>query len=257
MVNLNTHRIERYSISLTYRCNASCKGCNRFLDIWEWPSSDITLADLTEGFKRLCRDRAIVAKIRLSGGEPLLHPQYEEAARLIVNVWNKWPIENRKMSQWVTVFTNGIIKPPSENIPYLTHRSSGVDEKKPKRFWWPMMISPHDLGMRFSPNDLKNGCRRSLGCGRLFDAFGFSFCTFAGALGRLFGIDPYSAKPVTETLLEICKHCPFSVGNKKAFQLFAGVGKGKIEYPTKTYRKIMSSCKPMLFKRFLEREYQE
>ena len=70
-------RTIRFGIALTYNCNMACSGCNRFLDVSPWKDSNITLEGLQEGYERAiaCVN---IEKVRVSGGEPLLHPQFAE-----------------------------------------------------------------------------------------------------------------------------------------------------------------------------------
>ena len=245
---------ERFSITLTYRCNARCSGCNRFLDLWEWDDSDVTLEELEKGYERVREAGITPVKIRMSGGEPLLHPRFEEAIETIQRTWNTWPREQDR-HRWVTVFTNGLIPFPLENSIYLHHRVSGTGERKTSVFW-PMMLSPHDL--RLNGGRGWNGvpCGRQFGCGRLFDCHGFSWCVFAAPFGRMLGIDPYSAEPTTDGTKWICMHCPFSMGVRWAFKMFEEVKAGKLRYPTRTWRKALRLRRgdPMKFERFLDRE---
>jgi len=217
-------RTIRFGIALTYNCNMACPGCNRFLDVSPWKDSNITLEGLQEGYERAiaCVN---IEKVRVSGGEPLLHPQFAECMNIIQNSWNK------EYGGRTCVFTNGKIQPPpTKGWRYNTSSSSSKEI-----YFQPPMISPHDLGLEPSI-PLNAGCRRQAGCGRLFDAFGFSCCMFAGAIGRLLGIDPYSPTPVIDGMYSICKHCVFAQGIKKAFALFKSANEGEFEYPTRTYK---------------------
>ena len=246
--------LQRFSITLTYDCNSSCRYCNRFLDLWKWKNSDILLADIKEGYKRVQQSGIDVAKVRISGGEPILHPRYEDAICLINDTWNTWPREHSDR-QWVTIFTNGIRPSPLKDGVYWKHRVSGTKEEK-SEFFWPTMLSPHD--MKLEPKHGFDGvpCLRAKSCGRLFDSSGFSFCVFAPVIGRLLGIDPYKAMPVLDGMFEICRHCIYSVGYRQSLKLLEAARLGKIRHPTRTYRKLIRSVKePAQFPRFLDREY--
>ena len=153
----------------------------------------------------------------------------------------------------MVVFSNGIKDRPS--IPNTRYRVAAptLEEKEVKHT--PPMISPLDLGL--TPSRGFNGyCHRQRACGRLFDCYGFSFCIFAGAIGRVLGIDPYKPHPVLDGNIDICGHCPFTMGVGGAFKLFDDVNQGKIEYPTKTYREGIQRIKReghIKFPKFQER----
>lgn len=61
---------------LTYRCNASCSFC----DIWERPSSYVTLENLKKNLQDL--KRLGIKVIDFTGGEPLLHRQLDKFLEL-------------------------------------------------------------------------------------------------------------------------------------------------------------------------------
>jgi hypothetical protein len=219
----------------------------------KWDDSDMLMGDLELGWERVKREGIEVIKVRVSGGEPLLHPRFSEMMLYIGETWNK---EYRKGAR-TCVFTNGTVKrPPRRGWRYRTMPMSD----RP-RLLIPTMVSPSDLGMRrrrghVDQRGMMHSCRRQFGCGRLFDAFGFSFCVVAGAMGRLLGEDPYSSRPVVHARRDFCGHCPFGFGIRNAHRLFQRVWSGKVEYPTKTYRAALERVRaegPMQFKKFQER----
>lgn len=226
----------RFGIVLTYDCNLRCQGCNRFLDVMRVPDSDIGLDDLQEGYNRVVVAGIEIRKCRVTGGEPLLHPQFVEAMKLISRTWNK------DYGGRTCVFTNG-----TQDMPLAGRRkgrrwrykSSAATDKKVA--FWPSMLSPHDLGLEPVLGG-EQRCKIQAGCGRLFDHFGFSFCILAAPLGRLLGIDPYSAHPLLQGCTEICKHCPFSQPRHVRSKLFRDAAAGELEggYPTKTFRQAVA-----------------
>lgn len=243
MINEVAVKLIRFGICLTYRCESECAYCNRYLDHLKCPDSDIQLDDLEIGWQRAKEAGLQVEKVRITGGEPLLHPQFVDACRIIGDTWNK------DYGGRTLVFTNRKDSlPKTEGWRYRGGSLTG------KKIHQPPMISPADLNIKGSCG-VDTYCHRQRGCGRLFDAFGFSFCIFAGPLGRLLGIDPYEARPVLKGDPRICQHCVFAAGVKTAFALFAKVRDKQIEYPTRTYRKALERLdnRPISFPRFQER----
>ncbi len=239
----------RYCIVPTYRCNAKCQHCNRLLGAVPWPDSDMTVEDVKLGWKRIQERSVAVQKVRVSGGEPLLHPDFVELMEAINATWNRRYTRQRR----TCVFTNGSLPLPPRREWRYNLSGTGPDKTESLK---PPMISPSDLGMPF--NRRPGGfCQRQFGCGRLFDAHGFSFCFLAGPVGRMLGIDTYHAYPALDMEEEICGHCPFAVGVRGAFALFRAAASGELEYPTKTYREAIERWKVgggIKLKKFQERK---
>ena len=85
------------NISLTFRCNLRCPYCfaREFVDA---KSGDISLDNFNTALEFLTKDNAI--HLGLIGGEPTLHPQFEEILQQV--------IDHPKVSA-ATVFTNGVL----------------------------------------------------------------------------------------------------------------------------------------------------
>lgn len=230
--------LARYGVCPTYRCNLSCKYCNRFLDKVPWPDSDMELGDVAVAGERLRRANFVVTRIRFTGGEPLMHPRFAELARSFQKEWTP--------TMTMHSFTNNVL-PQVKDAPVRFHGSGSSNHL-------PWMISPTDLGMATNSGYV-TPCYVQWSCGRLFDAFGFSFCVHAGSLGRLFGIDPYHGYPVLLGLPELCRHCICSLPRKKQFLVQKAFLKGEEEYPTKTYKRLLGlrRSEPMTFPRFRSR----
>lgn len=83
-------------VNLTYRCNSRCIMCN----IWRSkPRKEMGLME----WKKVIKDPFFseIKAITISGGEPILHPEFEEIAELLIN-------EVPKLEQ-LSVITNGFL----------------------------------------------------------------------------------------------------------------------------------------------------
>jgi len=229
----------RFGVAPTYRCNQECRWCNRFLDLLPWPDSDMRLEDVRTAGELLREHGIVVGRIRFTGGEPLMHPRIGDLCREFQREWN--PLTRMHM------FTNGSLGRP-RGLPARV-RSTGAG----KAGHMPWMVSPADLGIATYFGYVKP-CRVQWVCGRLFDAFGFSFCIHAGSLGRLLGIDPYSGYPQMMGRPEICRHCICSVPIRKGRNnVQRAAMAGEFEHPTKTFRDAMENVGkdgPMVFPKF-------
>jgi len=241
----------RFGMALTYRCNASCKYCNRFLNYIPWNDTDVSLDDLKLGWEAVQRSGLTVEKVRITGGENLLHPNFEEYMNYINSTWAKHYVGDGDRPRTV-VFTNGIL--PRVNMPQVRY-NCWKDTKTKIESHTPPMLSPVDLGLK-PVAGVGNYCHRRRACGRLFDCHGFSFCIFAGAIGRVIGVDPYKPYPVLDGIDEICDHCPWSLGTGGAFSIMRDAAAGNLPHPTKTYAEGLEKVKSgegIKFPKFQER----
>src|SRR3954470_3161753 len=75
-------QLERLPLAILYlteRCNSRCITC----DYWRTGHIDMSLDSVTRLLPSLVRLETQV--VLISGGEPLIHPQWREIARLLVN----------------------------------------------------------------------------------------------------------------------------------------------------------------------------
>jgi len=185
-----------------------------------------------------------IHKVRITGGEPTLHPNLRAICEAVDSHW-----QPEKQS---VVLTNGSL--PKPDIGGLKFRYAWGTDKTKAELHRPWMISPVDMGLKPIVGFNGKDCWVQRGCGRGFDAFGFSCCVFAGALGRLFGIDPYSANPVEFGTEELCRHCVCSLSRKDQWRLWVDAMEGRLPTPTTEYVKALERVKSgtIKFKRFEE-----
>ena len=112
-------------------------------------------------------------------------------------------------------------------------RPIDMDTKKVRHI--PYYASPYDLGIE-PTHGFADACSMASGCGRSFNAYGFTPCMQYPHIGRLLGRDVHSAHPKFLGDFEICKHCICSLSRVRRLKLQKGIVEGKVEYPTKTYR---------------------
>jgi hypothetical protein len=152
----------------------------------------------------------------------------------------------------IKVLTNGIAERPSLPTgarwvvdPILPGNTEYKDHQ-------PFLMSPADYGIE-SPY-LGKSCTTANVCGSVFEAFGFSFCGLAGALGRLLKINPYSEEPTRKLNPDICKHCIYSLGRRERRELedrsertFIRRGEthggGDLPYPSPTWKAAIEEYK--------------
>lgn len=232
-----------FQLDLTLACNGRCKDCMKMLDVLPYtdPDPHVTERDVEVAAILLRRYRIRVRRIRVSGGEPLLHPRFKDMCKLIKEEWDPGVMR---------IFTNDTKGQPKQGRG-TTYRTISIADKVGEHR--PQLISPADLGVSSRQNYAGCGIRSS--CGRCFDTYGFACCGQASVLERVLGVDTHSAYPVLQAVPELCRHCIFSLGRRSQRRLWNAVWNGEIEYPTKTYREGIKRERnaPLERKRFLER----
>ena len=241
----------RLVINLTYRCNLHCKFCYQMFDVLPAgdETSDMSEEDLAVAAERMGERGLRVAAIKVSGGEPMLHPRLESLCEAIKAHWGK--------DMGLRVYTSGAVSRVFKKCGIMvTHNRIFVHRPASKAVLHrPMLISPADHGLEpiLGP---ERPCGFQLRCGRNLDAYGFAPCQLAWARARLFGVDPYDRHPVLVGMRELCRHCLHSLGRSTRARLENAALAGEIDYPSPTYRKAIERCRNEgfpTFTRFLER----
>jgi len=235
-----------FHVDFTFRCNGGCRDCMKLLGLVPRNSLDSDLSiDHIKKIARILNEHKIrLRRLRISGGEPLLHPQFVTLFRMIEKFWK--PIVIR-------VYTNNTIPfPPGINHSTTTMRPLSIDQKEIKHR--PFYISPVDIGIEPKQGFL-NACKMSAECGRSVNAFGFTPCMQYPHIGRILGKDVHSSRPMLLGDLEICQHCICSLTKREQRKIRLKVADGTIDYPTKTYREGIAREReqPTTMKLLLER----
>jgi hypothetical protein len=213
-----------FEINTTYDCNASCKWCNRALDITSWPDSHVTPRQVKAMVAELKRYR--ITRVTLGGGEPLMNPQLQEIVDIVATLG---PVRRgyRVLTNTLDYRGRDLITLPKG------FKWVGSDARTKDHYpqWW----SPADYGWEYTGQ-----CRIIRSCGRGFDAWGFLCCGIAGILGRLLGVDPYRKTFVRDMMPDICKHCQHSLPRENIRRIHRRIKAGKLEYPTKTWWEVFN-----------------
>ena len=176
----------------------------------------------------MLRDRGIIVrKLRFSGGEPLLHPNVKRLSELAKERW--------RPTGWFKIFTGGIPAGMERGDLPRAGRLRWNPPKAKAVFHQPVLVSPLDVGLKMVWG-VGRPCKFQAKCGAAFDAYGFSPCTRAWSLGRLFGFEVHSREPSLVGWEELCRHCLHSVSEADRLKVRRDVLAGKMEYPSRTFR---------------------
>jgi len=235
--------LRRFQVPITYRCDRVCRWCDRLIGVlpWEDEDTDISMEDVRRAGELLKEHKIQVALLKVTGGEPTIHPQFVE----LCNELKGWVGEKGA----VRISTNKAARDPRLDSSFKSRATPGKDQQVIKRHV-PVLVSPTDLGLDTS---YMFNCKMMTACGPMFDVFGFAYCQRAGPLGRLLGIDPYKTMMTTEVIPEICKHCPQSLTKTKSRKILEAACNGEIEHPTKTWREALKKT-PLALTKFRDRK---
>ena len=194
-------------LEITRRCNRACPECITHSNLFPWmPQAD---SDMTiEQIERLIgevKENRTVQRIRIMGGEPLVHPQVVEVSRLL----HKELLVPGHI-QFLDFFSNGdgITQKVLRALPPMTIKLSRW--KHHNR----MLVAPKDTGQSY-----RVPCKRPSHCGVCLNAYGYWPCAAGGSVAKLFQMHQYvQHKLPTETnafgdLTALCELC--QMGAKK------------------------------------------
>jgi hypothetical protein len=185
-------------LNIVMACNLACPDCNRLCHLRPADAGLVDPAAIASFIDKLSATGARAERVKVAGGEPLLHPAFAEIAELLAAAVDAGLVGS------VKVDTNGVLPPP----PGRWRRAVRLGGRPPRlKAHLPVFASPTDLGLASTP------CRMPYRCGFSLDPRGWLPCSGAVPQARLLGMaDLYRAEPPTAVwgLDRLCAHCPFS-----------------------------------------------
>lgn len=191
----------RVELNITLKCNQACLNCNRFCDRIK-QEEHLPVEDVVK-FLDQTRHRKI-KRVKVVGGEPLLHPNFMEIFMLLKKAVKRGQIEKVKVDTNQTVpYPKGLWEERTPNI-----KIGGLYVKRKRHY---PMWHPLDIGYvtGASPN-----CAMIRRCGFSLDKKGWLPCSSAIMIARLFNLEHlYKEDFPTKVwgLNELCQHCIFAM----------------------------------------------
>lgn len=170
-------------IDLTYLCNLHCNNCNR--SSAQAPEDvHISLDTIRQFVDDSLSSKRRWARIRLLGGEPTLHPDFQ----LILEELMRYQIQFPETS--IQVVTNGYGRKVQTILGALPksiyiENSSKIGELQPS--FGPFNLAPQD-SFAYKGADYKNGCSIVSTCGMGLTPQGYYPCAVAGGIDRVLGL---------------------------------------------------------------------
>jgi hypothetical protein len=200
-------RSRRYvEIDLTYRCNLGCRNCNR--SCTQAPSDlEISLEAIDAFLARSLALRIAWERIRLLGGEPTLHPRFEQ---ILERLLHHRAAHNPGLR--IVVCTNGwgarVNRALDRLPPGVAIKNTAKGPRQ--RLFRPFNRAPVD-SLRRRVSDLSAGCRILHDCGIGLTPLGYYPCAIAGGIDRVFGFNcprPSLPAPDDEMIDQLARFCP-------------------------------------------------
>ena len=173
---------ERVEIDITYRCNLNCINCNR--SCTQAPAAiDMPPAQLEAFLADSVAAGIRWRRIRLLGGEPTLHPEFDTFLGLLAAYRS-----DHNPTLRIVVCTNGsgprVRKVLAALPPQIVVKNTSKTGRQ--RLFRPFNSAPIDR-RRCSLADFGCGCRIIEDCGVGLTPQGYYPCAIAGGIDRIFG----------------------------------------------------------------------
>lgn len=171
-------------IDLTWACNLRCLNCNR--SVRQAPTGErMTLSQVEAFIDESRRSGVVWRKIRLVGGEPTLHPEFDA----IVDRLCAWRDELGGAME-IQVSTNGHGHAVMEALDRVRGRVTIDDSAKEgnvQPHFGDFNVAPRDLP-EYQRADYRNACWVAEGCGMGLTPYGYYPCAVAGGIDRVLGL---------------------------------------------------------------------
>ena len=221
-------------LNITLQCNLACPNCNRMCNVYRDRTEHMSVEQI-EKFIEQARNNGGVNRLKVIGGEPLMHPQFVDIYNLLLKATKD------KIIQSIKVETNNTMRVPDvERIGSIGFHGLRQSKKIHQPFLW----SPRDLGFENGP---QTRCPQIKKCGYSLDKYGYLPCSLAIMITRLFGItDLYKYEFPTSLwgLNQLCSNCIFSMNSSWRKQYSSKTVLQHTEEdktPTKSYKEAIEN----------------
>ena len=225
-------KTDKAEFHITYICDLDCVACSRASFLSKPVVPNMTLDDALEFFRQ-ADELNWHPRIIVIGGEPTLHPQFDEFCELIwkrTNIYaqvysNGYTEKSRELLDRARLKWNASIEKtgwkPGGSI---TEKSDPVDFfGAPYKWDFNHFVSPMDAGVT------RRGtcyCHASEICGISVDHLGYAPCGPGGALSALLDgrgrttrlVDLFDQEKMAKLTNELCNHCGFRFPDRPSLE---------------------------------------
>ena len=203
-----TRSREFIEIDITYDCNLHCLGCNR--SCTQAPTNQQMEVKNVENFVKDSLSKRIEwKKIRVLGGEPTEHPDFEE----ILYALGEYKMEYPRTR--IELVSNGYGKKVARallRVPPFVHVENTAKTSSQGVGFYAFNDAPID-NKKYRKSDFSNGCSNIEECGIGLGPGGYYPCALAGGIDRIIGRNlgrqelPESDDEMRDLMAEFCKMC--------------------------------------------------
>jgi len=202
---------DRIDLDITWDCNLKCDHCNRSCK--QAPTKEqMTVGQLRQFLTETRQRRHNWKKIQLIGGEPTLHPDFEEMLHMVLEFRGRYAHKTR-----ILVTSNGygpkvnevLDRIPKNVVVYNTRKNSPQNDH-----FIHFNLAPRDSA-EYARADFSNGCCVTRDAGIGLTPYGYYPCVGSGAIDRIFGFDcgrktlPDPDDGMEAELTRFCSLCGF------------------------------------------------
>lgn len=201
--------LKRIEIDITYDCKLKCPNCARSCS--QAPdTASMSLPQIEKFVEESILKEVKWEKIGLLGGEPMLHPEINDIAEILLKYK-----ENFSSDSVIQITTSGYgkdVKKAIKNVPdgILINNTTKLQPYQEK--FEPFNLAPADQFI-FCFSDYRNGCSTTTDCGLGLNKYGYYPCGPGGAIDRVMGFDiglknlPTSHNELFPQMERLCQYC--------------------------------------------------
>ena len=191
-----------FELNITMQCNIGCVNCNRLCNIYKDRTEHMSVEQIKK-FVQHAKEIGGVKRVKVVGGEPLMHPNFSEIYDVLGEA------TDQRIISCVKIDTNKTLPVPKLK-PYQFMRWSGRHPRKKAHL--PILWSPLDLGYK-----TQGPCQQIRKCGFSLDKYGYLPCSLAIMFTRLFNkthLYRHEFPKEPWGLEELCPDCVFSMDSE-------------------------------------------
>ena len=210
---MDNFKIAMYTleIAITYKCNFACSNCSTLVGVAPF-DREMTIDEINAFLQDSADNKYPWDTISLYGGEPTVHPKFEEICKTLYRY--KMEVDNKLRLQ---VVSNGTNMPLLNKVIDTYDFGPMVSPKTGSNRDHAGNLMPYDRRAE-SPVDIGReptiGCWISGECGIAYNYLGFWPCSAGGAAARVFNFAPAARstrdltyEAIRECHTRICTHC--------------------------------------------------
>lgn len=198
---------------LTYACDLECSACNRASFLREPHTPSMTIEDGVEFFRQ-AKALGWRPRVTLVGGEPTMHPQFQDFVDLARENTDEAPQVFSNGTQAKTQRLLQIARDRGASVAAETQKPNGTIHGPADYEGWELdvFVSPEDHGYPLRPPCYQHA---SVICGVSVDHEGYAPCAMGGAIEALLHVggrtkvlaDLFDEEKVAKMTADLCRHC--------------------------------------------------